>query len=132
MATRTQVGLTSPSESVEQQCLFRWAALQSGKYPELAMMYHIPNGGSRGKVEAIRFKAEGVKAGVPDICLPVPRGTWHGLYIELKRREGGQGIARTDEMAGRADAAGILHGDLPGLGGRTARHPRIPERERRG
>lgn len=53
-------------------------------------MYHIPNGGKRGKVEAIHFKAEGVKAGVPDICLPVPRGEWHGLYIELKRREGGR------------------------------------------
>lgn len=90
MATRTQVGLAVPSESVEQQCLFRWAAYQRGKYPELDLMYHIPNGGKRGKVEAIHFKAEGVKAGVPDICLPVPRGGWHGLYIELKRREGGR------------------------------------------
>lgn len=54
------------------------------------MLYHIPNGGKRGKAEAIRFKAEGVKAGVPDICLPVARGEWHGLYIELKRREGGR------------------------------------------
>lgn len=53
------------------------------------MMFHIPNGGKRGKAEAIRFKAEGVKAGVPDICLPVPRGEWHGLFIEMKRREGG-------------------------------------------
>lgn len=84
------MGLAVPSESVEQQCLFRWAALQRGKYPELDLMYHIPNGGKRGKAEAIRFKAEGVKAGVPDICLPVPRGEWHGLYIELKRREGGR------------------------------------------
>ena len=90
MATRVNVGLAVPSESVEQQCLFRWAALQRGKYPELDLMYHIPNGGKRGKAEAIRFKAEGVKAGVPDICLPVPRGEWHGLYIELKRREGGR------------------------------------------
>lgn len=53
------------------------------------MMYHIPNGGKRGRAEAVRFKAEGVKAGVPDICLPVARGEWHGLYIELKRRDGG-------------------------------------------
>ena len=85
MATRTQVGLAVPSESVEQQRLFRWAAYQRGKYPELDLMYHIPNGGKRGKVEAIHFKAEGVKAGVPDICLPVARGGHHGLYIELKR-----------------------------------------------
>lgn len=27
-----------------------------------------------------------MRSGVPDICLPVPRGEHHGLYIELKRR----------------------------------------------
>ena len=68
-----------PTESVEQQSLFRWAAYQSGKYPELKLLYHVPNGGSRNKAEAGRFKAEGVKAGVPDLCLPVPRGEFHGL-----------------------------------------------------
>lgn len=78
------------TESQEQQLLFEWAALSAGKWPELAMMYHIPNGGSRSKSEAGRFRAEGVKAGVPDICLPVARGGYHGLYIELKRVKGGR------------------------------------------
>lgn len=77
--------LPVPTESVEQQSLFQWAAWQSNTYPELSLMYHVPNGGSRNKAEAGRFKAEGVKAGVPDICLPVARGGYHGLYIELKR-----------------------------------------------
>lgn len=79
-----------PTESAEQQCLFRWAAYQSGAYPELELLYHVPNGGSRRKSEAGRFKAEGVKAGVPDICLPVARNGLHGLYIELKRKKGGR------------------------------------------
>lgn len=79
-----------PTESMEQQCLFRWAAMQSAAWPELGLMYHIPNGGHRSKSQAGRFKAEGVKAGVPDICLPVARYPWHGLYIELKRRTGGR------------------------------------------
>lgn len=78
------------TESQEQQLLFEWAALSSGRWPELALMYHIPNGGSRSKAEAGRFKAEGVKAGVPDICLPVARGGYHGLYMELKRVKGGR------------------------------------------
>lgn len=78
------------TESQEQQLLFEWAALSAGKWPELALMYHIPNGGSRSKSEAGRFRAEGVKAGVPDICLPVARGGYHGLYIELKRVKGGR------------------------------------------
>lgn len=32
----------------------------------------------------------GVKAGVPDVCLPVPRGGYHGLYVEMKRKQGGR------------------------------------------
>ena len=57
-------------------------------YPELNLMFHIPNGGKRSKAEAGRFRAEGVKSGVPDICLPVARCGYHGLFIELKRQHG--------------------------------------------
>lgn len=71
-------------EAREQQALFAWSALSVGKYPELALLYHIPNGGSRNKIEAANLKRQGVKAGVPDICLPVARSGFHGLYIELK------------------------------------------------
>ena len=57
--------------------------------PELKLLYHVPNGGKRDRAEAARLKAEGVKAGVPDIVLPVARGRYHGLYVELKA-EGGK------------------------------------------
>ena len=30
------------------------------------------------------MKGQGVRAGVPDLCLPVARGNEHGLFIELK------------------------------------------------
>jgi hypothetical protein len=83
--------LPPPTESEEQQALFTWAALQRGRYPELDLLFVIPNGGLRHKATAGRLKAEGVKAGVPDVCLPVARGEWHGLYIELKRVRGGKG-----------------------------------------
>ena len=76
-----------PSEDEEQMAVMEWAQLQMGRWPELEWLYHIPNGGKRGKIEAARFKAMGVKAGVPDLCLPVPMGRYHGLYIEMKRRE---------------------------------------------
>ena len=100
-----------PTEDTEQMCLFRWADAQSGKYPELSLMYHIPNGGKRTKAEAGRFRAMGVKSGVPDIFLPhgfhvldfvgpgqfnfdgtqyaVTETRYNGLYIELKRQRGG-------------------------------------------
>lgn len=51
----------------------------------LALLHAIPNGGQRHKAVAGKMKAEGVKRGVPDVCLPVPRGPWHGLYIEMKK-----------------------------------------------
>lgn len=84
------LGKIIPTEAEEQRTLFNWADMQSYKHPELAMLYHIPNGGSRNSAEAANLKKQGVKPGVPDICLPVPRGKYHGLYIELKRIKGGK------------------------------------------
>lgn len=77
-----------PTEDEEQIWLFSWAKLKLGRFPELALMHHIPNGGQRSKTEAARFKAMGVKRGVSDIFLPVARGGYHGLYIELKAEHG--------------------------------------------
>lgn len=80
--------MKTQSESAEQIELFRWAGYSRGKYPELELMHHIPNGGKRNEIEAARFKREGVLAGVSDIFLPVARGKFHGLYIEMKARKG--------------------------------------------
>ena len=71
-------------ESGHQEALFSWAAYNTGRMPELEYMHHVPNGGKRDKATAIALKRQGVKAGVPDIVLPAPRGEYHGLYIELK------------------------------------------------
>lgn len=83
-------------ESKLQEACFTWFKLQ---YPQLEkMFYAIPNGGSRSKkavtnkagktvyvsLEGKRMKAEGVKAGVSDTFLSVPRKGFHGLYIEFK------------------------------------------------
>jgi len=72
------------SEHDEQVKLFQWARMSEGRWPELALMFAIPNGGKRHVAVARKLKAEGVKAGVPDICLPVARGRCNALYIELK------------------------------------------------
>ena len=74
-----------PSEHEEQAALFEWAEMARCKHPCLKLLYAIPNGGKRDKITAARLKSEGVKKGVPDTCLPVPKGEYHGLYIELKR-----------------------------------------------
>ena len=71
-------------EHQHQVALFQWAKTAMVAHPELEAMYAIPNGGQRNKIVAAKLKAEGVKAGMPDICLPVARGSYHALYVELK------------------------------------------------
>lgn len=62
--------------------------------PELKWLHAIPNGGSRGDTEQSRkirgatLKAEGVRDGVSDVFLPVPKYPYHGLYIEMKTPTG--------------------------------------------
>ena len=73
------------SEDAEQIALFEWARLAQGAHPELALLLHIPNGGSRHKLEAMKLKRLGVRPGVPDLFLPVPRHGLSGLWIEMKR-----------------------------------------------
>ena len=72
------------TEAMHQERLMLWAAVHERDYPELKLLHHIPNGGKRNEKEAAHLKRQGVKAGVPDLCLPVARGGYHGLYIELK------------------------------------------------
>lgn len=73
------------SEHTEQAALIDWAERLTPRLPELALLYAIPNAGAGGqRGQGGKMKAEGVKRGVPDLCLPVARGGFHGLYIELK------------------------------------------------
>lgn len=90
MVSKASLKRDCPLESEEQQMLFQWARLQECVYPELALLVAIPNGGLRNMPEAVRFKAEGVRAGFPDMILPVARGGYHSLAIELKREKGGR------------------------------------------
>jgi hypothetical protein len=57
------------------------------RYPEeAALLFHIPNEGRRNPWTGKYLKQEGMKSGVPDYFLPVASGSYHGLFIELKRR----------------------------------------------
>jgi len=72
------------SEHNEQAALFQWAETLQGQIPQLKMLYAIPNGGHRHKAVAAKLKTEGVKAGVLDVNLDVPKTPFHGLRIEMK------------------------------------------------
>jgi len=78
-----------------QKAFFANNAIQQLGDPFLYLMHAIPNGGTRNKIEAGRLKAEGVKAGIPDVFWPVAckkitnQGfvEYHGLYIEFKTKK---------------------------------------------
>lgn len=72
------------SEDKEQIALFMWAELAVNTYPELALMYHVPNEGKRSIVTGSKMKQLGLKSGVPDIILPVAHGGYIGLAVEMK------------------------------------------------
>lgn len=72
------------SEDTEQINVVSWANWNMNRYPELRWLFHVPNGGSRNKQEAVKFKQMGVKAGVSDLCLPYPKGSYCGLFVEMK------------------------------------------------
>jgi hypothetical protein len=81
-----RVGDRGGSEHEHQRALVAWARLEaaSGRLPELALLFSVPNGGWRHAVTARRMVAEGALAGVFDLVLPVPRSGYHGLFLEMK------------------------------------------------
>ncbi len=97
------------TEHEHQAELFRRLAAVVDDYPEADLLFAIPNGaklpysrgadGQRFSRQGAILKQEGLKAGVPDMFLPVPRTfrragarpvAWHGLFVELKREKGGR------------------------------------------
>lgn len=77
-------------ETRHQINVIKWSQQPSirSKWPELALLYHIKNETTEGKERVAVDRSMGVKKGVPDLCLPVPRGKYHGLYVELKNETG--------------------------------------------
>lgn len=83
---RARQNTIGPTEDSEQIAFATWAErVGERRWPELAFWFHPPNGGLRGSKKARGvLKAMGTKRGVPDICLDVPRGGYHGARVELK------------------------------------------------
>ena len=86
------------SEHEEQVLLFKMIDLYSSRYPGLLNAFAIPNGGKRNIVTAKKLKAEGVKAGYPDVGIDIAARGYHGLRIELKRSDGGKGLSADQKI----------------------------------
>lgn len=76
------------TEHAHQVAVFMWVSKLLKDYPMLEWLYAVPNGGERNPAVAARLKAEGVKSGVSDLCLPYRAKGYSGLYIEMKKPKG--------------------------------------------
>lgn len=73
----------SGTEHGHQAALFCWLGLNWPAVNDVC--YAIPNGRKRNAIDAGALKAEGVKAGVPDVNVCWPFGGYAGLFIEMKK-----------------------------------------------
>lgn len=115
-------------EHCEQVALIQWCAWMEWKakngevgpeWADVHWLFAVPNGGERDRIVAGRMKAEGVKSGVADLMLPVARGGYFGLFIEMKRHNGGtvsESQTKFLEFVGRGGYANtICYGVEPAI-----------------
>ena len=111
-----------PTENAEQAALFHMAALHEWQYPELKLLFSIPNGSYKSPAAQRVFKATGLKSGVPDVFLPAPRilmvggepSASAGFFIELKRTKGGVVSSAQAEWIAALTRAGYQAGAFKG------------------
>jgi VRR-NUC domain-containing protein len=79
-----------PTEAAEQRSFIKWCRVQLDvRYPGIKLIFAVPNGAwMKSPRQAVSQKRGGLLPGIPDLFLPVPRGTYHGLFIEMKRIKG--------------------------------------------
>ena len=86
----------SRTEAQEQKSVVKWAEDPKTQtiHPELKALFYVGNQSTwrSGSAEARKYgsiaNAMGRKKGVPDLCLPIPKGGKSGLWIEMKTKDG--------------------------------------------
>ena len=92
---------TQGEHALQVECL-RWLRLV---YPSV-LCYAIPNGGQRNAIVAAKLKEEGATAGIPDMHIPIPKGGYASLYIEMKNGKAGRLSEYQKKMIQRLQAFG--------------------------
>ena len=99
-------------EHTEQVNLMKWWALACRAYQlDERMLFAIPNGGQRNIIVAAKMKQEGVRSGIPDLFLAVPKKDYHGLFIEMKKVKGGRVSENQKEIARNRGVVRMLWGE---------------------
>lgn len=74
------MGAVVPYESDDQITVIEWCKLHG------ILVNHTANEGKRTPWQGNKLKKMGLSKGFPDISILEPRGKYHGLYIEMKRK----------------------------------------------
>ena len=84
-------------EEGEQMALFAWFNVAKWRgIPLSEIAFAVPNGAylagteKQRAMQAARLQRMGLQPGFPDFGLPIPSATYHGLFVEMKRRQGGR------------------------------------------
>lgn len=79
-----------PTEHQIQSDLISWCEVIAPYHPELSMLFAVPNGTYKSPSARMKYQREGLKPGVPDLCMPLPSRDkkYIGLFIEMKAKRG--------------------------------------------
>lgn len=93
-------------ESAIQQAYFKEVFLREQFDWRYKLIFSVPNQGVRTVRNASRLKAEGMRAGLPDVIGAVPIGQYCGFVIEVKTKIG-KVSARQADMLNHFKKAGF-------------------------
>ncbi len=80
--------MTKHLEDAELIAFFDWVRWNEKKNPILKTIFHVENERKCTPAQGARRKRKGVRAGIPDIIVPISRRPFCGLFIELKTDKG--------------------------------------------
>lgn len=101
------------TEAQHQKIVIDWTQSVRGRYPELKLLFHIGNERYCTPAQGKNLKLAGVKPGVPDLFLPVARGGYHGLFIEMKAEAGRESSEQAwwrEELTAEGYFSEVCHG----------------------
>lgn len=76
---------TYPEDDLQMACI-EWFDLA---YPKLSkLLFHVPNQRKQDVIKGARLKKMGLRSGVADLILLIPKGRYHGMCIEMKSTKG--------------------------------------------
>lgn len=97
-------GWTEHQHQAQVVALCDTEAMRDRRY---GLLYAIPNGYKKSVAMAANAKREGLRAGVPDLVLPVAARGYNGLYVEMKK-QGGSADVKQREWHERLNEQGYL------------------------